>query len=148
MYVEEIAMRTGRQFEAAKKTEKYAHVRLFNDDLLSGFVKVQRGSPLEQELMTLPRDPDWPDPAKPDAPPKEDSRFPNHCADASLYSYRRCWHYLHTDEVKKPQVGTKPWFDAEAKRMEEIVLARVKRNASPNWMLGDDAGEDYYDEGT
>lgn len=101
MYVDEVARRFGVHFEAAKKTEKYEHVRLMNDDLASGIVKVKEDSPLAFEMLNLPKDPNWPLPDKPEAPPREDPRFPNHCTDAGLYAYRAAYHYLH--EPVKPR---------------------------------------------
>jgi len=76
MYVEDVMSRYSQVFEAAKKTEKSEHVRLMNDDFLSGRIKVQRGGSYAQELASLPKDPDW-DPYS-GKPQGEDPRFPNH----------------------------------------------------------------------
>jgi hypothetical protein len=78
MYVEEVQLRYNHVFEAAKKTDKYEHVMLFNDDLRTGKIKLVPGSPLQVELSELPKDPNWPDEYPPGAPPKEDPRFDNH----------------------------------------------------------------------
>lgn len=94
MYTEEVMSRYARSFTAAKKTEKYEHVRLFNDELLSGFVKLRLGSAYQEEIAALMRDPDWPPPDKPEAPPREDPGSPNHCCDAGLYAWRACWQYV------------------------------------------------------
>lgn len=92
MYVEDVSKRYGQTFVAAKKTEKYEHVRLMNDDFQSGFLKVIRGGMYSEELATLPKDPDWdPDSGK---PPSEDARFPNHSCDCALYSWRYAFQYL------------------------------------------------------
>jgi hypothetical protein len=133
MYVEDVQKRYGLTFEAAKKTEKYDHVRLLNDDLLGGFIKLQAGSPYVEELAQLPRDPDWPPPDKPESPPREDPRFPNHCSDAGLYGYRGAFHYLHRDEPAKPARGTNSWFAAEAQRLEQGVLDRAKKRKEAPW---------------
>ncbi len=109
MYVEEVMSRYSHVFEKASKTDKLDHVRLMNDDLVSGFIKVQRGSLLAGEYSSLPKDPNWdPDSGK---PPGEDPRFPNHCCDASLYSFRKAMAH----------------FDFELPREEESVADRIER---------------------
>lgn len=125
MYVEAVARRFGRSFNAAKKTEKYEHVRLLNDDLLTGHIKLRPGSPLLAEMVQLPTDPDWPDPTKPEAPPTEDPRFPNHCCDAGLYAFRAAWHYVK-DEVKpqKPDKHSREYVE----KYLEAELSRRKRD--------------------
>ena len=92
MYVEDVMSRYSQVFEAAKKTEKLEHVRLMNDDFVSGRIKVQRGGAYSEELSALPKDPDW-DPYS-GKPPGEDPRFPNHLCDAALYAWRRALSYL------------------------------------------------------
>lgn len=129
MYVEEVMSRYAQVFEPAKKSEKYEHVRLYNEDLLVGRMLLCPGSPLAQEIAQLPKDPDWPDPEKPEKPPTEDPRFPNHCADASLYAHRRAYHFLHTEKralsagekqdaalaalEKKLAEQTHPWWEPQ-----------------------------------
>lgn len=125
MYVDDVAARTGMCFEAAKKTEKFQHVMLMNDDYRGGFIKLQLGSLLQEEVAQLPKDPDWPPPEKPEAPPREDPRFANHCCDAALYSWRGGWHYLHETEVAPPPPGTEEWSKYEAERMEKSLLDAV-----------------------
>lgn len=117
MYVEEVMSRYTHDFEAAKKTEKYEHVRLFNDDLLTGKVKLRPDSPLKGDMAQLPIDPNWPDPDKPEAPPTEDPHFENHTTDAGLYAYRAAWHYLHTDVKPAPKRYSEEWVEEKlAKR--------------------------------
>lgn len=131
MYVEDVMARyDGLRFEAAKKTEKYEHVRLLNDDLAGGFVKLEAGSIYAEEMAQLARDADWPPKDKPEAPPREDPRLPNHCCDAGLYAWRGGFHYLHREVEEKPKPGTESWFAAEAKRLEEHVLAQVEKRRS------------------
>lgn len=130
MYVEEVTSRYSMAFEAAKKTDKYDHVRMYNDDLSGGLVKLRAGSPYSEEISVLLRDLDWPPPEKPEAPPREDPRCANHCSDAGLYGYRRAFHYLHRDEIVKPKRGTQSWFAAEVIRMEQaLVEQELKRRA-------------------
>lgn len=111
MYVEEVMSRYQQSFEAAKKTEKYEHVRLFNDDLLTGKIQLRPGSPLKGDMAVLPIDPNWPDPDKPEAPPREDPHFENHTTDAGLYAYRAAWHYLHEDVKPANLRGSEAWIE-------------------------------------
>lgn len=135
MFVEEVVQRYGIPFEAAKKSEKYEHVRLLNDDLLGGFLKLQAGSPYAEEIAALPRDPDWPGPDEPEKAPREHPGSPNHCCDAGLYAYRGSWHYLHRDEPAIIVPGSPAWFAAEAARMEQHVLSKVQQRlrAAEEW---------------
>lgn len=126
MYVEEVTARHGIHFEAAKKTEKYDHVRLFNDDSAGGFLKWQPGSPYQEEISALPRDVDYAE-DHPDKPPREHQGSPNHCCDAGLYAWRRAWHYLHEDKPAKPVPGSTAWGAAEAARMERAVIEQVEK---------------------
>lgn len=101
MYVEDVMSRYNQVFEPAKKTEKYEHVRVMNDEFLSGRLKVQRGGQYEAELSTLPKDPNWdPESGK---PPGEDPRFPNHLCDSALYSFRKAFAHLDfKEETEEP----------------------------------------------
>ena len=116
-------------FEAAKKTEKGAHVELMNDQLRAGRVKLMRGSPLAREMAILPKDPD----TSPKRWPEEDPRFANHCCDAGLYSWRRATNWLYeAPQPKAPKVGTPEWMEiqraAEAKQLEEDMEREIEAN--------------------
>jgi hypothetical protein len=117
MYVEDVMSRYSQVFEAAKKSEKLEHVRLMNDDFLTGRLKVQRGSALAMELAALPKDPNWePESGK---APGEDPRFPNHCCDSALYSWRKALMYLDFEPHVEPET------DGErAERLDEERLGR------------------------
>ncbi len=122
MYVEDVMTRYSQVFEPAQKTNKYEHVRLMNDDLLTGFVQLQEGSEYAEEVVSLARDPDWPPEDNPDAPPREDPRCANHCSDAGLYSYRAAYHFLHIEEKPKAKIGTKAWQADVEKSLEDADL--------------------------
>jgi hypothetical protein len=107
---------------------------LLNDDLLVGRVKVRLGSELQEELIGLMRDPDYPDPDKPDAPPTEDPSCPNHCADAGLYSYRAAYHYVPREE--KPRKLTREDGD----EYEEMLVRKHLAEKQSNWY--DEAPDD------
>lgn len=118
LHVEGVQAREGLVFEAAKKSEKYAHVLLMNDDLLTGRIKCIEGGELAQCLSTLPKDPDWePETGK---PPTEDPSFPNHVSDAGLYAWRWAQAYLAEQrEPEEPKPGTPEAVQAEEKKLLE-----------------------------
>jgi hypothetical protein len=132
MYVEEVMSRYSQVFEPAKKTEKYEHVRLLNEDLLTRHVRIQRGSPLEEEIKALPIDPKWFEDFKAgdaETPPYEDGRYPNHCCDAALYGYRRAFHFLHEPTEEKPAKGSKEAVD----RLEQALMERLEKDKLRVW---------------
>ncbi len=126
MYVEEVMSRYEQVFEAAKKNDKYDHVRFFNDDLREGHIKLAKNSAYAEEISALARDLDWPPEDKPDALPREDPRCPNHNCDAGLYAYRAAYHYLHTPELAKPVRGSAAWAKVEEELMENEPLEETK----------------------
>ena len=150
MFVEEVMSRYSVVFEAAKKTDKYEHVRLFNDDLLTGRIKLQRGSELATELAELPIDPEWAEETKDmkgtTIEPYEDPRFPNHCADAGLYAWRRAYHYLYTDPVHRAEFGGEQYFKEKEDRYVQQLIERGKPR--PWWEpapTDDDGGLEEFD---
>lgn len=139
LIVEEQRQREGMHFEAAKKTEKYSHVELMNDDLLSGRVLLMRGSVLAQEMSVLPKDPNWPKPGEErNKPPREDPRFPNHACDAGLYGWRKAQHWLFTPEQKLPEAGSIRAAEIEARRMEMAELEAIQRESEAAWFERED----------
>lgn len=130
MFVAEMAQRHGITFEAAKKTEKAEHVKLFNSDLASGIIKLQRGSQYAEEIAVLPKDKNWAD----EKAPREDPRFANHCSDAGLYAWRRAYNFLHTPQVDAPPPGS-PEFYAEQERalIEQREAAQHRRKSTEWW---------------
>ncbi len=126
MYVEDVMSRYSQVFEAAQKSEKLNHVRMMNDDFQSGFIKVQAGSALATEYAGLPKDPDWdPDSGK---PPGEDPRFPNHCTDGGLYSWRKALMYLDFEEAREPEA-----IEDAVERMDEERLSKEREDGREWW---------------
>lgn len=139
MFVEEVMSRYSQVFEAAKKTDKYDHVRLFNDELRTGRIMLQRGSLLAGEMAALPIEPDWlpyvqeredglaieaTADAPPSSMPKEDPRYPNHNCDAGLYAWRAAYHFLHT----LPDVQPIPGTPEHEKKLEDQFVDQINRN--------------------
>lgn len=128
MYVEDVQARYSHTFEPAAKSEKYQHVTLFNDDLLTAHVRLQVGSPYENEIKQLPRDPDWDkDSGK---PPGEAPAFANHCCDAGLYSWRKARHYWSTPKKHDPAPGT----PEAVKQMEDELVQRLIRRREADYL--------------
>lgn len=131
MYVDDVMSRFNHVFDNAKKSSKYEHVMLMNDDFLTGRIKVLLGSPLQEELIGLMRDPDW-DPLKPeykDKPPTEDPSCPNHCTDAGLYAHRAAFHYL----PREPKARKVSPYEADEYELQAI-RDRLKKKDN-NWSL-------------
>ena len=135
MYVEDVMSRYQQVFEAAKKQEKVEHVRLMNDDFLSGRIKVQRGGSYAQELSALPKDPDW-DPYS-GKPQGEDPRFSNHLCDSGLYSWRRALAYLDYEAEKEPET-----LNDRVEREDEERLSKENGDERDWW---EDDFSDPYD---
>jgi hypothetical protein len=122
MYVEDVMSRYNQVFEPAKKSEKLDHVRMMNDDFITGRLKVQLGSQYAMELSALPKDPDWD--ADSGKPPGEDPRFPNHLCDSALYSWR--WAFAHLDYEPNQHVET------EEERIERLDEERLSIKEDPD----------------
>jgi hypothetical protein len=135
MFVEETMARHSVAFEAAKKSEKAEHVRLMNDEFLTGRIKVQRGGEYAAELVALPKDPDW-DPLSGKAP-LEDPRFPNHLCDAGLYAWRRAWHFLYEESTTAPKPGSPEY----RQQQEDAYVAQLaERSGRRAWWEPTDEG--------
>lgn len=144
MYVEDVMKRYPYAFEAAQKSAKADHVRLFNDELEGGFLRLQPGSPYALEICQLPTDPDW-DPTVTQKPVTEDPRFANHCCDAGLYAWRAGMHFLHRDVKPPAEKGSAEWF-----RAQEVAIINAMKPKKPEgaWLNSYDDGEypdDYAD---
>jgi hypothetical protein len=89
-------------------------------------------------MVQLPTDPDWPDPEKPERPPSEDPRFPNHCCDAGLYAFRAAWHYVK-DEYKAPKLDKR-----SSEYVEKHLEAEISRRKR-DWLEQLEDEQDDYD---
>lgn len=127
---EEFAIRWNIQCFPAQKSEKLHYISLFNDDLQRGRVHVKRGSEYAEELSLLQWDGDF-------IGKKEDPSFENHLADAGLYAYRECLHFLHKEEVPEIRLTEKQVVEQFSQTVMEKTLERYERynrgQASKNW---------------
>lgn len=137
LYVEDIQARFGVTFEAAEKTKKYDHVLIYNDQLRAGRIKIQDGGALQQEIMCLPKDPDW-SPLE-GKPPGEDPRYANHVCDSSLYSLRACFNYA----FETAKIVPRPGSDAHAEELERLDEERLSRGESDEREFWDERDGDF-----
>lgn len=94
-YIEEIRRRFRIPVKEAEKHNKLGYVDLLNGDLRTGkLVIVESASKqLLEELAVLQWDEDR---------SGYDARFADHCADAMLYAWRECRHYLEAPAQDEP----------------------------------------------
>jgi hypothetical protein len=58
---------------------------------------------------------------------KEAESCENHCCDAGLYAWREALHYLHREQVPKPEFGSTEYFDEMEREMERDMIAKAQR---------------------
>jgi hypothetical protein len=121
---EEATARFNVPIEAAEKNNKRGYIELFNGELERGLVKVVRSKcqPLITEWSELP----WTEDRL-----KEAAGFDNHCADGTLYGWRKACAY---GERAKPT----PLEGEAALRAEEAAIVQkleeeVQRESSMEW---------------
>lgn len=134
LFVEEVQKRYGLSFEAAKKTEKFEHATLMNDDFIAGRIKTLPGSAYTGHVSILTVDPDW-DPST-GKPPKEDpsTHHLTHTCDAGLYAWRYAYSYL-------PEEASKQLTPTE--QVEQEMLDAMENNGKeePWWEVSPDYQE-------
>jgi hypothetical protein len=123
--IKEFGQKHGIHFEHAKKTDKFAFVTEFNDELRRGVIKTLRGSELSNEYVTLPKDPED------ETQPAEG--YPDHCSDAALYAWRRAKHWQATPREDKPEPGTVEAMRAEADMDRKRTIQRLRQKQSRQW---------------
>jgi hypothetical protein len=123
-YEAEARKRLTLPIEAAEKHNKLGYIRLLNDDLGRGRIKVLRSKC--QQLLDEWRDLPWAENQQ-----KEADGFNNHCADATLYAWRAAHAF-----VEKPPPP--PPTQAEAMRameaeLEELSEQEAERQDRGEW---------------
>lgn len=110
MIAKTLTRKLKRTVEPAEKKDKAAFQAEMNGDLRKAKVKVlPDAQAIIDEWEVLQKDEEG----------EEDDRFPNHCADAGLYAYRKCRHYLWRPKELVPQPGSPEALEREAREMEE-----------------------------
>ena len=133
LVVQEMARRRSETFEPAQKTDKHGHIKLFNEDLDAGRVKLARNSPLASEMAVLPKVAGWLPEAHDGKPAPEDPRFPNHCCDAGLYAWRYAYPFLHEPEEQGPAKGSPEAYAKEEAEYEERLADQDEENERRPW---------------
>ena len=130
LFVEEVQSRHGLLFAPAQKTEKYAHVTLMNDDLLTGRIKTLAGSELSRDFSLLIKDRDWDSSSgKPPDTDRSAHEF-SHVPEAALYAWRYAYNFLSTAVPEpKPLSGTAAFAAAQ----EQELLEQMEHSKKGEW---------------
>jgi hypothetical protein len=125
MLCESMAATYGVHFEAAKKTEKHAHIKLLNSDLEHGRIKLPEDGALAEEYETL----QW---AGADRK-LEDPACANHAADAALYIWRYAYHHLWEARQDSPTPGTPEWWKHKVDEEERAFVQQRRESREKPW---------------
>lgn len=138
--VEELKQRFDLPLEAAEKHGKAEFIEIMNSEYLLGRIKLTPGSEenLGKEYNKLIWDPE----EKKKKKWVEHPAAPNHCADAALYSWRKCLQYRAMPEIDPPTEVEK------LDQWEEREAMKIDRSNLPFWeQEEDDAVERILDVG-
>ncbi len=132
--VESMRQRSNIPFDYADKQDKATFIELCNSDLVQAKVKFLDNDinrPLWQEMGALV----WvTDGGKIKLPKKEHPALPNHRTDAFLYAWRNGYHYHSAPAEVKIVVGSKAWYEAQAKDIWERERERlVEQEEEGGW---------------
>lgn len=119
---EELKQRYLLPFEAAHKRDKKLGIESLRGALLDGTAHVDpyECGPLLSEWSALPYSDDRAD---------HHDQYPNHCADAALYAFRRLL-LPYRPEVEPPKVGTAEWHAQERTRERAEAQRRARKRAA------------------
>jgi hypothetical protein len=113
--IEELANVYGIRFVKAEKRAdyKFGAIELANGDLVEGFIKIIKGSPLEKQMQLL----QW----KPDdfGNPREDKAQANHSTDTLIYGRRLIAHLFESGSVTQDS-GKRPTAYQDPQGLDEI----------------------------
>lgn len=144
--IEEANARYGLSMQVAEKRGKNAFIDLLNGDIAAGTFKILRDCTDLLEEVALLQWKDHPDDVldstgkvKRNDRREPDSRYQDHVCDATLYAYREARHYLHDNQENVPLEGSKDWWDAHEKEIEERLEAELKPkdpdlDEEPTWL--------------
>lgn len=119
--VQELRKRYSLPVKAAEKTDKAFHQRIFANDLISGYIKVLRYSPLLEEWSKIVKDEDG----------EEIKGQDNHLADSALYIYR----YIYQTYLKS--------YTAPETEEERMIRGLTERALREKAEIEDEASYDY-----
>lgn len=123
---EELQQRFSIPFESAEKTRKQEYIELMNDSLRTGNLQILKGLPLIEEMELL----QWSYNQEGDKR-TEDSRFPNHLCDSTLYAWRETKGFAF--ETKPPEIkpGSPEWIKKEEERLINHAKEQLEKELKP-----------------
>lgn len=138
--VEEMRRRHSIPWKPADKTGKSDFIELMNGEFIVGNIKLKKGpacDALREEYASLI----WDKKKLEDTGKREEHpACENHCSDASLYGWRKCYQYLSERLAQKPKEGTQEYYDKLTTEIEdsmiermELEAARARGDAMPEW---------------
>ena len=132
--VEELKRRHDLPWQAADKTGKRDFIEIMNGEFVLGnIVLCDAAEPLREEYEKLI----WTDSREGEriTGREEHPALPNHCCDASLYSWRACFPYLSEAEVPVAVIGTHSWYRAEEQKLLQgaVKQARLMSGMEETW---------------
>jgi hypothetical protein len=123
-YQDEARKRQHLPIEPAEKHNKVGYIRLLNDDLGRGRIKVVRDKC--QQLLEEWRDLPWAENQQ-----KEADGFNNHCADATLYAWRAAYAFI--ERPPPPPKTLEEAYREEERALEEASEEEAQRIEAGEW---------------
>lgn len=131
---EEMRKRYTLPIVAAEKQRKFEFIELLNDAMRTGSFFARKTGEFAQDSLLVEWDKDK---TTPDRKVIADG-YHSDIADAVLYAYRESLHWLSDPAPTKLIPLTEPWYNAQAREMEETALKELERRQNPdNDMWGD-----------
>lgn len=106
--------RYGLPILEADKQHKYAHIDVWNTDIISGRCKLRKDGPLYEEMSNL----QWATIVSGSGRMIEDPTLANDTTDGGLYSHRHSYQYRATIKEEPPPPGTPAALAAEEAELE------------------------------
>ena len=125
--VEELRQRHKLGLIAAQKTAKNDYIEMMNDDFRQGRIKV-----IEHDCKALVDEWSklvWDERKLTRGSHKEHAGCENHCCDAALYAWRRCYHWI--DPIQKPFEARDPDGDMHKRWLNESE--EIEQDKSAWW---------------
>lgn len=128
---EEIRTRHGMHLETAEKQRKTEFIELLNDDLRTEKFQAVKGSVFEEECFLIQWDRD--SKVKNPENPKISRAYHSDVADAVLYAWRECRHYLAQAPEKVPTINDPDYMaHLEALEMKKFKDSKEDAHGGPS----------------
>lgn len=115
--------------EEAEKKHKEMAIKLVNNDIRTGKLRVREGGVLLAEWRVHR----WAKLRSSTGLRVEDPATPNHAADAALYAHRHSYHHRGKVETPPPPPGTPARLEQEEREVEAALEQEVDEMESPWW---------------